>query len=282
MGKKYWLALTGAALTLSSYAMNRWMSYEPEVKKYVLQDFNWKGDKDLRIVHLSDFHGGSGMWSGEGVGRVILAQKPDLVCVTGDHFDSKYSFQSALDLLENVAKEVPTYFVSGNNDEECYRFSDLCAQMQAKGVRVLHNAVAKHSIHGTTLEIFGVRDKTAYPGDDAWLAAVQENLREVQEEGNSEHYRLVLGHRPEKIVLYDQLRKNLVLCGHAHGAQWQLPLIGGVFAPNQGLFPRYYHGLYKRGKKHPYHMLVNSGLDVHPFVPRINNRPELVLLTITN
>ena len=70
---------------------------------------------------------------------------------------------------------------------------------------------------------------------------------------------------------------DLVLCGHAHGGQFRLPFIGGLVAPNQGLFPKYDSGLYTDGKTN---MVVSRGLgnSIIPF--RFNNRPEVVLVEL--
>ena len=53
--------------------------------------------------------------------------------------------------------------------------------------------------------------------------------------------------------------------------------MGGVVAPGQGLFPAYDAGLYTEGDTN---MVVSRGIgnSIIPF--RVNNRPELVLVTL--
>ena len=94
-----------------------------------------------------------------------------------------------------------------------------------------------------------------------------------------EDYRILLCHRPEQTALFDQLRQHLVLSGHAHGGQWRLGR-RGVYAPGQGVLPHYTRGIYKRRKKAPYTLAVSSGFAVDPLIPRLGNRPELVILDI--
>ena len=78
-------------------------------------------------------------------------------------------------------------------------------------------------------------------------------------------------------VIYVDCEADLVFSGHAHGGQFRLPLIGGVVAPNQGLFPEYHAGLYSEEDTD---MVVSRGIgnSILPF--RINNRPEIVLVEL--
>ena len=80
-------------------------------------------------------------------------------------------------------------------------------------------------------------------------------------------------------VLGMEMQFDLVVSGHAHGGQWRLPgLINGIYAPHQGLFPSYAGGRYDLGTTT---LIVSRGLarESTP-VPRIFNRPELVIVEI--
>ena len=145
------------------------------------------------------------------------------------------------------------------------------------GVHVLDNRKVRVRVKEGWVEIFGVRDRTAYASEDAWLWEVQQLLTEAAPP--EEDYRILLCHRPEQTALFDQLRQHLVLSGHAHGGQWRLGR-RGVYAPGQGVLPHYTRGIYKRRKKAPYTLAVSSGFAVDPLIPRLGNRPELVILDI--
>ncbi len=86
-----------------------------------------------------------------------------------------------------------------------------------------------------------------------------------------------VSHRPELFETYVDGGIDLVFSGHAHGGQFRLPFIGGLVAPNQGLFPKYDAGLYTDGSTS---MVVSRGIgnSIIPF--RFNNRPEIVLVEL--
>ncbi|MCI6317034.1 MAG: hypothetical protein MR877_07735 [Spirochaetia bacterium] len=74
---------------------------------------------------------------------------------------------------------------------------------------------------------------------------------------------------------------DLILAGHAHGGQWKLPFAkNGLYAPMQGLFPKYSGGLYDF-KKQGSVLIVSRGLSHQiPNIPRFFNPPELVVIEI--
>ncbi len=279
MSKKYWMAFAGASLAATNYLMVRLLSYEPRITRYEIEDPHWHGEKPLRLALVSDFHGGSGMWSGKALARIIRNEKVDATLVAGDHFDHKHDANNSFAFFEHLSKEVPTFFVTGNNEEQLEERDGLMYEMRTKGVHTLDNSAERLMLAGEPVTILGLPDVSAYDDRDDWVWAAQQVLKPVDEASN-DCYHIVLAHRPEQYDFYNQLDGHLVFCGHAHGGQWQFPLIGGIFSPHQYLFPRYYQGVYKMGKKKPYFMVVGTGFDVHPLVPRINNRPELIILDI--
>ena len=70
---------------------------------------------------------------------------------------------------------------------------------------------------------------------------------------------------------------NIIFSGHAHGGQVRLPFIGGLIAPHQGLFPKYDAGVYTENNTN---MIVSCGLGDSIIPLRINNPPELVVVTL--
>lgn len=119
--------------------------------------------------------------------------------------------------------------------------------------------------------------------------------------------RILLSHRPEFIKLFTSLPVDLILSGHTHGGQVRIPyLLNGLYAPNQGLFPRFGGGLYKLDSRPlesntesskpdsattstqntPYapqsqYLIISRGLSFNYRLPRVFNPPEVVFITLT-
>ena len=106
-------------------------------------------------------------------------------------------------------------------------------------------------------------------------------LNKISEKLDKNSYKILLTHRPEKFEEYTQYDFDLILSGHAHGGQWRIPgILNGLYAPNQGLFPKYAGGYYEIDDKK---MIVSRGLAREStLIPRFYNRPELVIIKLQN
>ena len=106
---------------------------------------------------------------------------------------------------------------------------------------------------------------------------MEENFAELSEKPQ---FKILVAHRPELIELYKKYPFDLVVSGHAHGGQVRIPfLLNGLFAPNQGLFPKYAGGAYiHENLTH----IVSRGLSFSPKLPRVFNPPEIVVVNIKN
>ncbi len=90
-------------------------------------------------------------------------------------------------------------------------------------------------------------------------------------------FQILLSHRPERFSIYKRYNIDLTLAGHVHGGQIRLPYFGGVYSPEQGLFPKYQSGLYQEEEGA---LLVSRGLGKSIFPLRVFNYPELISVTL--
>jgi hypothetical protein len=107
------------------------------------------------------------------------------------------------------------------------------------------------------------------------------NMKEVITDlvSTNDSYTILLSHSPEFFEIYASRQADLVLTGHVHGGQFRLPFFGGVYAPGQGFFPKYDAGLFTDCNTN---MIISRGLGNSIFPFRLNNNPEIVIISLQN
>ncbi len=232
----------------------------------------------LRIVHLSDLHAASFGKDQQALLSVIDALNADLVLITGDLIDrrrtiNEHGMRCALVLLSELAKRVPTIRVDGNHEVLSpvgTRFRSLAERTGVQNVTGRGITVRKGEDH---IVILGIPDIAAADfDDDAWRETLRMTCAPYRRS-----FRIALAHRPQYFEEYEAEGLPLVLSGHAHGGQVRLPLIGGLYAPEQGVFPKYTAGIHGEARTK---MVVSRGLGNSGFPLRFNNRPEVVVMTL--
>ena len=233
---------------------------------------------DFKIVHISDLHNKEFGKNQQNIIAKIKEINPDIIVITGDIIDSyDTNVQISADFINGISKIAPVYYVTGNHESRILDdYVSLKTQMQTAGIHVLENEFITISNGNDKINIIGMNDpsfdflKLTGSTDEEIVAT---NLNGLTEDLKG--YNILLSHRPELIDIYASFNINLVFSGHAHGGQIRIPFIGGIIAPNQGLFPKYTSGLYEvKNTK----MVVSRGLGNSAFPIRINNRPEIVVV----
>lgn len=226
-----------------------------------------------KILHVSDLHNKSFGKGQKKIINMIANIKPDLIAITGDIIDKRRSGNSAAITFASQAKHIaPVYYVPGNHEKEAGVFEQLSARLRQSGIFVAGNKTVQIKKDGAAITLIGTKDLKFYKTEEGFERRLKSLMRKAPN-----GFRLLLSHHPEKIELYAKIGYDLVLSGHAHGGQFRLPIIGAIFAPNQGVFPKYTSGLYKKGVTS---MVVSRGLGNSLFPLRLFNRPELVVITL--
>ena len=234
----------------------------------------------FRIAQVSDLHNAE---FGEGSEKLIelLSQTdPDMIVITGDLIDSRHTdIEIALEFARQAIKLAPVYYVSGNHEARVDEYEDLKMGLAEAGVIVLEDQKVQITREGESITLMGIDDPSFQEdylfGDAA--SVTSSALSELQNE--SDGYTVLLAHRPELFETYVDAGVDLVFSGHAHGGQFRLPFVGGLVAPNQGFFPEYDAGLFSEGSTT---MIVSRGVGNSIIPIRFNNRPEIVLVTLSN
>ena len=219
----------------------------------------------FRIVHISDLHNQRhGREQSRLIARVRDAE-PDIIVITGDMKNRNEAWNNTMDFIRAAVEIAPIYFVTGNHEEASVYRDEFLYDLQTAGVNILNNEYVRVERDGQTLPIFGIRDRDfRYMRPETWPTFEDE-------------FSILLAHRPHYFRTYAERGFSLVFTGHAHGGQVRIPLIGGVFAPGQSFFPGLTRGPYHREDSI---MIVSRGLGGRLPVPRVFNRPEVVVVTL--
>lgn len=233
----------------------------------------------FRIAHVSDLHNAQMGKDNDKLLSMLRDADPDMIAITGDMIDSRTTdMQVALQFAKEAVRIAPCYYVTGNHEARINECDSFKASLTELGVTVLEDEciLLERSVQAITL--IGVEDpsfQTDYLFGDA-VSVMDDKLSKM--DLGTDSFKLLLSHRPELFQVYADNGVDLVLSGHAHGGQFRLPLIGGLYAPNQGFFPEYDAGLYHRGNTQ---MIVSRGIGNSLIPIRFNNRPELILIELT-
>lgn len=238
-----------------------------------------KSFEGFRIAQVSDLHNAEFGKGNKKLIKMLKKANPDIIAITGDIIDSRNTnVEIALNFAEEAQKIAPCYFVSGNHEARVPEdYEILKAGFAEIGVTVLENEAVDLERLGEQIKLLGVDDpsfETDYLfGDDE--SFMKNKLESIM--CDSDTYTVLLSHRPELFEVYAEYDVDVILSGHAHGGQFRLPFIGGLYAPNQGLMPMYDAGLYCDDNTN---MIVSRGLGNSLFPFRLNNRPEVILVEL--
>lgn len=229
---------------------------------------------EVRLAVVTDFHSSD---NADDVAVMTASCAPDAVLMVGDMFDDDTQnrpTERTLSLMRQLSALYPCYYVSGNHEAWTGEMDALYQQTEEAGVTVLRMSSGVLTVRGQRIALCGIPD----PYEMVFSGApdTEEQLRQALEDVDSADFTVLLAHRPELLAKYAQFPLDLVVSGHAHGGQVRIPgVLNGLYAPNQGWFPKLAGGAYTQGGTT---LIVSRGLAVRTRLPRIFNRPEVVLV----
>ena len=213
-----------------------------------------KLEKPLTLAVVSDLHN-------EPYEDIFpLIEGADALLVPGD-ISNRYrqEYKNGVAFLADAAKRLPTFYSLGNHEAKQEKYRKLRAEMEKTGAEILVNRHVKFG------EIFigGWYDPDVVKEPER-LSALE------REEG----VKILLCHKPEHYMKRMRSRAlDLVVAGHAHGGQIRL-LGQGLYAPGQGILPRYTRGVYDRK------LIVSAGAGNPARMPRWFNPCEVLLIRL--
>ncbi|MBA4016392.1 MAG: phosphoesterase [Pirellula sp.] len=221
----------------------------------------------LRIAHLSDLH-----LTGELDRRIYEyfvelthALEPDLIALTGDLVEKTPCWDWLPGTLGSLRAQYGTYFVLGNHDIRIDH--ERTRQVLVESGLVNLGAACRR------IEIRGI-DSLLAGNELPWLGPPPLPDPPLRPR-NVESFRLLLAHTPDELPWARQYDFDLMLAGHVHGGQIQIPPLGPILAPSV-------HGAhYACGVFHEPPTVMHVGRGTSGKLPlRFFCPPELTLLVL--
>lgn len=260
--RKITYIIIGWLLILAAVALDEGIT----VPRYKINSEKIK--KPLRIVLLTDFHSSSYGKKQQVLIDVIDEQTPDIILLAGDIAENVRNHKHTEELLEQISGKYPCFYTVGNHEEwsgECGKIKEM---FRSYGVTVLEGDSKILDFEGQKIRISGADNSLPL-----------EQYKACCENAGDDIFTVFMSHRPDLVDIYSGRGFDLVVSGHAHGGQVIIPhIMNGLYAPNQGIFPKYAGGRYTLadGKTE---MIVSRGLCKN-ILPRVFNPPEVVVIDI--
>jgi predicted MPP superfamily phosphohydrolase len=163
--------------------------------------------------------------------------RPDVIAITGDIIEEPHCYPWVQETLAKLCAPLGVYFVLGNHDT----FIDVRRTLDELGQAALIHVGARPiraDWNGAAVTLIG--------NEAPWLPATK--LTDVPpRRSGADEFRMVLAHSPDRFAWAQKVDADLVLAGHTHGGQIQLPILGVVASPS--LYgAQYACGVFRRGE----------------------------------
>jgi len=222
------LGLAAAAVGLGFYIDNQ--CFKAKEKKIEL--VSEKLQNPIKITQITDFHSNA-IKNLDEILENIRQFKPDFIILTGDIID--YGKESKIDrsiyfLKKLSSLNIKTYYITGNHEESGPNLDVFLKEIDRLGIKYLKNDG----------ELLNINYKASENSVNIILSHFSKNVRD--------------NYRGDE---------DFIFSGHTHGGQVRMPIVGGLIAPGEGIFPDFDKGVFKYKNSIIY---VDSGLG-NTFLP---------------
>ena len=233
----------------------------------------------FKIVQVSDFHNAYFGRRSKHLLEAVEVAAPDAIVITGDIVDRRTPcLKRAAVLVEKITEIQKTFYVTGNHEAHYKHFNKLYDVIGKSDVRNITKHSAELERNGEKINLAGINDVWFF-GDEVNPETYRNFKQELADKVNilPHDFTVLLAHRPELLPVYSKNDVDLVFSGHAHGGQIRLPVVKGLYAPHQGVNPKYTEGMHEQNGTT---MIVSRGLGNSRFPFRVFNHPEVVVVEL--
>lgn len=243
-----------------------------------------EGIESLRIVMVADQHLGYtiGVRDMEKMAAMINAQKPDLVCFTGDIFDNNYNAlddsQGIMEAFKSIESTYGVYACWGNHDVKEPLFSGFSVNARSDAIRDprMEQLLKDAGIQVLNDKVASVEDKFYVIGRLDYEKAGdgtsnRKGIAQMTEGLDLSKPIIVMDHQPRELEELEAAGVDLDLSGHTHGGQiFPMNLTNELIWENG-------RGIIKKGSMYS---VVTSGIGVYGPAMRVFTDSEVVIVDV--
>ncbi|MBQ8408722.1 MAG: metallophosphoesterase [Clostridia bacterium] len=253
-----------------------------KITKYVT--YTSKPGIDLRFTVVSDLHARPY----DGILKALRNASPDAILLPGDILEiispkMEKRNQNGWEFLKAAAKIAPCYYCYGNHElyntaskRTTSAVDDIDRQrtVRSLGIHLVNDSFERlDSYQHAPVYVGGLVCGRDMVDSKQYDRSLNRDFLSAYEAESG--YKILLCHYPH---YYEEHLKNtefdLILSGHAHGGQWRF-FGKGVYAPHQGLFPKYTSGIHD-GR----HIISRGAVNNAKPIPRLFNPCEILEITV--
>ena len=266
-----------AALTSGALIVAKGLDNRLETTHYTITSDKIPEEFDgFRIVQISDLHASAV----PGLVAEVKKEEPDIIVFTGDLVHDRGSYNPGIILAKKLALIADVYFVTGNHDLRRSDYKEFQDSLDKTGTITLHNESAVLKRDNAVIILSGIEDPISEEKNTI-TDRIKASIKKIEKTDN---YHIVLFHRANHMDSLLNEGFDLIISGHMHGGQVRLPNGRGVCSPKSSwgsgspmLFPKYFAGHYAKSGTD---MIVSRGIGNPMIIPRLFNRPEMIVITL--
>ncbi len=234
-----------------------------------------KVDEEYTFIQISDYHSNDSQ--SDKLIEQTKANNPDYILLSWDILESP-EMNSTIQFIEKLTDVAPVIYARGNHDDDYNTYQQFKTELNDLGVIIVDST----NYQIGDLNFIGIED---YSGAslfkyNSFADTYSQYISSYSQFVDSDKYNVLLAHRPNFLEEYANLGVDLVVSGHAHGGQWQIPFTDiGFIAPDEGIFPTHVHGQEQLGNTT---QIISSGTSnpYGPWIPRLFNPEEVVVINL--
>lgn len=239
------------------------------IKEYQIINNNLPKSFDgLKIAHFSDYHYGrtTKLETLKNLVNEINLTKPDIIIFTGDFIDKDVNISDKE--IEKIKEELiklegtyGKYYVTGNHDIKFKKYNEMFDNANFTNIDDKYDIIYNKNNDSILLTGLYYKSSCSY-------------LEELFKE-NLPMYKINIMHTPDTFNEIEKYNYNLILAGHSHNGQINIPFYGAIVTPNGA--KKYYKPYYKINNTDMY---ISSGIGTSNFNFRLFNRPSFNLYRV--